>query len=322
MTSTNQSQSSKNRSIWIKLIKLAVVVLIIYFAYRHLDKNWQDVIAYDWSLNIWLLLLSVVLHLLTLVLLSYIWCFLIQAFGFRVRLIHAFKIAYITNLGRYVPGKILPVLGMSYYAKKLGISEENSVTSWIIAMIFNLPSAFMASFVCILIAPDSFIGSLNKYLDWTVYLVMVIVFVASLALIIIPNKIFLIVNILLKKFKRPTINLQINLKTALIVYLGYFICWLLFGFSFYVFLLAITGNFDLSMITAIGTFIIAYQIGYLAFFAPGGIGVRELIITSILTASLGPIAAGVAVAARVWNLIVEICAFVIALLIKIPSKLK
>ena len=74
------------------------------------------------------------------------------------------------------------------------------------------------------------------------------------------------------------------------------------------------------MIPSIGAFIIAYQLGYLAFFAPGGIGVRELVLTTILVPFLGPIAASVSIAARLWNMTTEIIAALICTLIKFPKK--
>ena len=46
---------------------------------------------------------------------------------------------------------------------------------------------------------------------------------------------------------------------------------------------------------------------------------RELILTAILTPYFGPIAAGISVAARVWNLIAEISVSLIALKIKKPQ---
>ena len=66
-------------------------------------------------------------------------------------------------------------------------------------------------------------------------------------------------------------------------------------------------------------FVLSYQIGYLAFFSPGGLGVRELVMSTLLAPSLGPIAVGVAVAARLWNFIAEALAVLIAWLIRFPD---
>jgi len=93
-----------------------------------------------------------------------------------------------------------------------------------------------------------------------------------------------------------------------------------YGFAFWLFVGSITGEQNLPVLPIMASFIIAYQIGYLAFFAPGGIGVRELVLSVILSPYLGVISAGIAVAARIWNLTSEVIAAIMALIIKLPAK--
>ena len=311
---------NKVKSLLFLILKIVLLAIVCYYVYKQFSTYWSEIVAYDWTINYAYLIGSIVLHLVTFVCFSKVWCILIEAFGFQVKLSHAFKISYITSLGRYIPGKLWPVVGMSYLAKQLDISEENAVASWIVALIFTLPSAFLASIVCILVTPDVFMDSLINKLDWTMYLMAILIFLSSLLLVFKPNLIFSLMNILLKKLKRPVINLKISLAVAVKVYFGYFICWLLFGFSFWVFILSITHGTDIPMIPSIGAFIIAYQLGYLAFFAPGGIGVRELVLTTILSPYLGALAASISIAARLWNMTAEIISALIALRIKFPKK--
>ncbi|MCK4572859.1 MAG: hypothetical protein KAU36_00740, partial [candidate division Zixibacteria bacterium] len=79
---------------------------------------------------------------------------------------------------------------------------------------------------------------------------------------------------------------------------------------------AVMDNPAVPVIAGIGAFVLAYEIGYLTVFAPGGLGARELVLITVLTPFLGPVAAGMAVAARIWNLVTEFIAALIALLIK------
>ncbi len=319
-----ESNASNNRTKKIALtaLKLVLLIIVFYFIFRQFDTYWSDLVAHEWSVNFTLLALSIFLHLVALLLFSSVWSILIKAFGFTVKLKHAFKISYITSLGKYIPGKLWPIVGMSFLAKQLNISEENAIASWIIAMIFYLPSAFLASFLCILATPEIFTDHLKEYLDWTIYLMALVVFVVSLLLIIKPNMIFSIINIILRKLKRPLINLNLNIKTALKIYTGYMVCWIVFGFSFWLLIISISPSSDVPIIPSMVAFIFAYQLGYLAFFAPGGIGVRELVLTTILLPYIGPIAASISIAARIWNMITEIVAAVICLIIKFPKQEK
>ena len=48
-------------------------------------------------------------------------------------------------------------------------------------------------------------------------------------------------------------------------------------------------------IASIGIFCLAYQVGYLTLFAPGGFGPRELVMGALLTPYFGPIAPAIAI---------------------------
>jgi hypothetical protein len=158
------------------------------------------------------------------------------------------------------------------------------------------------------------------YLGAGMYIASIVIFIISLSLIFIPNRALLLFNIFLKLIKRPEIAFDLSIPTALKIYIGYFICWIVYGFSFWLFINSITSGENLPVLAAIAAFVIAYQIGYLAVFAPGGVGVRELVLAIILTPYLGPIAAGIAIAARIWNLVTEIISALISWSIRFPDK--
>ena len=105
-------------------LKLILVVILLYFISKQVAHHWNAIIDYDWTINPWLLALSVVSHAVTFVLFSKVWCFIISGFGYRVKVRHGFKLAYISNLGRYLPGKFWTIFGMAYLARRLGIKEE------------------------------------------------------------------------------------------------------------------------------------------------------------------------------------------------------
>ena len=303
----------------IKIVKYLILAVVLYFVYQAFASNWDEVSNFDWQINFWLLLLSIIAHLVTFALFSEVWCILMRGFGFTIKLHHSFKISYIANLGRYLPGRIWPVFGMAYLAKQLGIKEQESVTSWIIVQIFAIPSAFIVGTGALLLSPDNISMNLSSFMGIGFYIFTLAVFILSLLIIFTPELMFKLFNHFLIKIKREPINFQIKISTAIRIFVGYMICWIFYGFSFWLFIVSISGNFDLPLTGAIGTFALAYQIGYLSIFAPGGIGVREYIIKLLLTPFIGPVAVGVAIAARLWNMLTEILAALIALMIKLPK---
>ncbi|MDH4156497.1 MAG: flippase-like domain-containing protein [candidate division Zixibacteria bacterium] len=300
-------------------LKVLLAATVIYFAGRQLVGNWAQIADYEWKINPFLLVLSVVLHLVTFVAMSRTWCLLMNAFGFRIPLKSGFKVAYIANLGRYIPGKIWPVFGMIYLLKQIDVNKETAFTSWGIATILGLPPAFLVGVIAIAFRPEMVSGSLSGGLGIGPVLALVATLALSLVLILAPDKTTVLINWVTKLLRRPSVNFRLDKKVALQVYLGYFVSWILYGASFYTFVNAIMTDPGVPVVAGIGSFALAYLIGYLAVFSPGGLGAREWVLTTLLTPFLGPVAAGVAVAARVWNLIVEFIAAAIALVVKLEK---
>lgn len=314
------SNDKKSTPLYIHIIKYVVLVIVLYFVYQAFENNWDEIKSFEFSLNIWLLLLSIAAHLVTLGMFSKVWCILMKGFGFDVSFAHAFKISYIANLGRYLPGRIWPVFGMAYLAKKIGIDEQYSVTSWAVVQLFAIPSAFLVGVVSLFFIDEYISVSLSSFLGIGFYIFAGGITLVSFMLIFFPQFIFKLFNILLIKIKREPINFQLPITMALKLYLGYALCWIAYGFSFWLFIVSITGNYELPIIGAIGAFALAYQIGYLAIIMPGGIGVRELVLVTLLNPFFGAAAATIAVAARIWNMLTEISAALIAWAIKLDKK--
>ena len=300
-------------------LKIFLIAIILYFVGIQLSNNIDVIKNYQWSIDPLWIIISIIAHLITLLSFSKVWCFLISGFGYNVPLKYAFKISYITNLGRYIPGKIWPIFGMAYYAKKIKIPEQTAIASWTIAMLFALPSAFFVVFAGMLIKPGFVEFLLPEEYKAIFYIFALFTFFASLILIIKPKTVFKLYNLLLRLLKKSKVNFKLSPLLALKIFLGYSVCWIFYGISFYFLLKSLGPTIGIDIFQPIIIFVLAYQIGYLAFFAPGGIGVRELVLTKGLASFFGDVAIGVSIVARIWNLIVEIISALIALIIKIEN---
>ena len=135
-------------------------------------------------------------------------------------------------------------------------------------------------------------------------------------LIFAPQPIIRLANFFLKKFGRKPANFALDKRVALQIFVGYFCGWILFGLAYWLMLRSVLGDSAPSIIASVGLYNVAYQIGYLALFAPGGLGPREWIMGSLLTPLVGPIGPALAGLARFWSVLVDSLAAVIALIIR------
>lgn len=304
------------KTLFKEVLKYSLAIIIIYFAGRQLAIGWNEVKLYNWEISISVIACSVVLHIITFILFSKAWCVLIRAFGFNVSLKHGFKIAYIANLGRYIPGKVWPVLGIAYYLRKININLETAIASWGIATILGLPPAFIVGSITVYYYPKMLNGVFASDYTYGTTLLLIATVAFSAIVVFIPKYTILIYNMILRLFIKPPIRFKLSRKVALQVYLWYLLSWVSYGLAFYVFTAGIMEIAEVPPFAGIGSFVLAYVIGYLAFFSPGGLGAREIVLTSILSPFLGSAAVGLAVAARLWNLVNEILAAAIAFSIK------
>lgn len=304
------------RVLW-RITQVILIGVIFYFLGKQLVDNWGKVAAYRWQVNYPLLTLATVLCVFTFFIMSSVWRLIILSLGKHIGNTKAFKISYIANLGRYIPGKIWQMFGMIMLAKKEGITEEEAVTSFGLTQLFAVPSGLLCGVVFLALSPGGFNDyAKTPYMSAGLKIVGAAILLVSLLTVLYPQRMEALLNRIFVLFKRKAIRLEINKSLAAAIYGGYFLGWSLYGLSFWVFVKGVTVQ-AAPLFPVIGLFVIAYQIGYLAIFAPGGIGPREAVMTLLLAPFFGPaVAAALALASRLWLIIVEAIAALIALKIK------
>jgi hypothetical protein len=90
---------------------------------------------------------------------------------------------------------------------------------------------------------------------------------------------------------------------------GNIVAWLLYGAAFQLFVFGLLGTASGGYAEYLAAYTISYIVGYLAIFAPAGIGARELAMVTVLTAAAlttGPEAALVVLTSRVWLTLLEV----------------
>jgi uncharacterized membrane protein YbhN (UPF0104 family) len=92
---------------------------------------------------------------------------------------------------------------------------------------------------------------------------------------------------------------------------GYLVNWLVLGVAFR--LLADGLGLDVPLLLGTSAFAAAYLLGYLALFAPAGLGIREGFLVAFLGPSVGPgPALTLAAAQRVWMTLAELLGAAVA----------
>jgi uncharacterized membrane protein YbhN (UPF0104 family) len=289
------------RTTW-RVIQVALVVALVGFAGWHLWRQWTTAAAGDYQFDVrpvWLLFASLVV-LGTYALLIETWRQVLRRLGARVPFGPAARVWFVSNLGKYVPGKIWQVTAMTVMIGKYGVPVAVSGASAIVMTIANVASGFAIILLTSTTAVRELAGDSDALLVAAVGLGVCLAAIPMLARQW---------NNLAVRLGREQLTVSVPMSTVWLAVAGCAVSWILYGIAFQMFVRALLGTTVGSTSAYIAAYALSYLIGYLAVFAPGGIGARELVLTTLLV-PLGlanpPQAALITVGSRLWLTVLEI----------------
>lgn len=213
----------------------------------------------------------------------------------------------LTVFAKYIPGKILVIVGRSLYiSEKYTIDKGKCTYASIQTQLFTLLVGFI-------------FGSIILYYieNTTYYVIGVLSMILILSALLFSYQFWKVFHKFLEKiFKRDFELTVIPSNLISRISISFIVNWLLWSLAFYFFVSALSLE---SVNVILGfTFPFAATFAIIAFFAPGGLGVREgLISMSLILCGLNEVSAlSIAVSSRLWFLIGEVFLFFIALYLK------
>ena len=292
-------------------IKYGFVIVAIAFMAYYLGKNWSALKNYEWHFNIASLLISMFLLWLgiaiSIVLFTLIFRWLLKV---DIKFCQVFKMYNITNIGRYIPGKFWSVMGVFYFTNKMGISKKQTMMAIIINEISSKGSALLIG-----LGYFFFSSHYSKFM-------LPMAGLLALALIVLhPRILGWLVNLILKILRKELITIDIGYFKIISVFILYASVWLFCGLGFFFMVSSFTNIQVNNLYKFITIFPFSIVVGYIALFSPGGIGIREGIITAMLAEFISAdIAFAAALLQRIWFLMVEALNFGISVLMPIRFK--
>jgi uncharacterized membrane protein YbhN (UPF0104 family) len=293
-----------------RILRITLQLALIGFVGWYLRVHWADyrnVFAQatpDWSA----LVLSSFFVLVAYVVLIQTWRQVVVAWGERLDFASAMRIWFVSNLGKYVPGKVWSIAAMGSLAQEQGISPVAAVGSSIVVQLVNVVTGFGVFFLAgaraMSIPAGAVVGAilLGAGLFGSPWLVPVAVRAIN-------------------RFTRRQIDLPFLPHRAIWwAAAGTTLAWLFYGLAFELFAWGVSGNnVHGTMANWTAVFIGSYLLGFIAVFAPGGAGVREVAMAEALQRSglaVGAMAALLVAASRIWLTVLEVVPGVLFLLVR------
>ena len=303
----------KTKKFLIRSAQVIIILLIFYFLIKALVSNWTQVKDFDWKFNYSLLTISFVIQILTLLWLLKIWKWILRKTGASIPFRKLFRAWFISNLGKYIPGKVWQFLGMLFLLEKEGVPKKNTFSTGVLGQTLSVISGLLIA--ALFLGSDVYSGILSR--NPVLMMILIAFFMGVLALIFYPKLLERIINFGLRILKKDQILLDLSSKNIFLYILSYCLAWFSFGLAFTIFIKAFTPA-PLGIYPGLtGAFAFSFNIGFLALFAPGGIGVREGVLVLLLESYFpAPVAILISILSRLWISVVEVLCFLIALPLK------
>ncbi|MFN2564275.1 MAG: lysylphosphatidylglycerol synthase domain-containing protein [Gemmatimonadaceae bacterium] len=260
---------------------------VIWFAYRALRGSWDELrrqplpadIGWGWAAA------SAATFLLAYLVLIQTWRAILTSWDTGLPFLAAARIWMVSNLGRYVPGKVWQIAAMGVLAQRAGVSPLAASGSAVLGTAVNIAAGFlivMATGWRLLAVPHAGAPAVAAG----------IVLAVAVALIAVPWVAPGAVRVA-ERAAGTSLTLKMPPRRAVMyAVVGNIIAWIFYGIAFQLLARAIWGSAGGGLSAYVAVYTLSYLVGYLVLPAPAGVGFREASMITLMPA------AGLATAAQ------------------------
>lgn len=285
------------KALWWSL-QLAVAGIVVWFAWSAIVRDWTEFRSMRISLSLqfgWIAA-SVLAVLLSYVVSVEAWRRVLAGWNQHLAYGRAVQIWLVANLGRYLPGKVWSVAGLMVLAQRAGVAAWAAGASAFAIQAVAIGTAV----VLVAAATPGATSPLRLAAAALASVIMIAILSWGRAMRLLAKA--------AGKGGTPQIEPLPAAAVAWSSALGV-IAWMAHGAAFWFLARGLGLQGDLSLITAAGVFPLGYLLGLLALFAPGGVGVREVVLIGLLAPVLGSgPAVALSIASRILLTVTEVVA--------------
>jgi hypothetical protein len=293
-----------SRRAGVVLAQLAAGAIVVWFLARYVLRYWDELRRAPEAIAIHPgpLAAAAAIILGTYALLIVAWDAVVRGWGERLPYRDAARIWCLSNLAKYVPGRVWQIAGMAAMAERAGVSPWAAAGSAIVVQLLNICAGTL---VTVLFAP----GFGHPLLIAASGLLTA----GCAALLTWPAGAAAASRLLNRLTGRGVELRAVRPGPLLLAAAITAVQWVAYGWALHLTVRGLTGH-DVDLLTSIGVFTGSYVVGLINVLTSAGLGTREVILVAWLTGPLGPAAAAVVTAgSRILMTATELLAALITL---------
>ena len=280
-------------------IQVVVAAAVVWFAAGTITEQWRRTreAGFGFEPRWWLIAASGLIVLGTYALLIQTWRVMVSSWGSSISWHEAARIWFVSNLGKYVPGKVWQVVAMGAMAQRAGVSPVAASGSAVVINVVNL----LAGVGVVGLTGASLLGRPTVVLAVTLLVAVGVLFAPT----VLPLTIRLGERLVGRSFPMP----RLPRRPIWIAGAASILAWILYGVAFWLLAMGVAPATMGALQSYIAAFTASYILGYVTLFAPGGLGVRDISLAAFLDQlhlTSGGAGVLIAVASRLWLSVLEI----------------
>ena len=214
--------------------------------------------------------------LLALIVNAMSWRAVMRSIGLTATVPESLRVFLLSQVGKYIPGSVWPVLAQAEFARDHGVSRARAMTGSIVAMVVGVVTSGVVGSLGLLLSVP---GALVEY--WWVLLIA-----AGLATLLVPPVLARVVALAFRITKRTEQPVHIGAGPLLASAAWSVLMWLLLGLQAWLLLRQLAPG--AGFVLATGAFAFAWLVGFLVVIAPAGVGAREAALVLALSTVAEP----------------------------------
>ena len=299
---------------WRRYLRHALAVLFIGAAFFFLGLtiagNLEELRAFPWTVRPGMLLVSLLALVGAFLWGIYVWQVILRHFGAPAAYGPLARIWFVSNLGKYIPGKIWQLVGVAQMGTSSGLSPMLAVTSLLLQMVFAVVGG--CAVIALFLPGDApYGGTWLEILRWSL--------LPAALLLVHPRILSPALGIVRRITRQELAPWRGSWFDGVMLLLLSVISWVIYGAAFHLFLAALVPVPIELFGPLVAMNALAFLVGYAVFITPAGLGAKEGALAALLAIYLPvPVAASVAIVARLWTVAGEVVPALILLPFRPP----
>jgi uncharacterized membrane protein YbhN (UPF0104 family) len=261
-----------------RVTRVVFIAVTVGLALWAVAARWSEVVDAFGRLDPFWVVVAFAATAVNLVFVGFMWRTALHDLGAgsatpRLGLLAAFRVFFVGQLGKYLPGSVWPIVVQAELASEHGVPRRRTATATVVSILVAVTAA-----IIVVLATLPFVhGVLPPGFGWAVLLII------PLALVLSPPVFGTLADRALKLAGREPLERRTSVRGTIRSVGWAMLSWTACGLQIWALCVPLGAPRDLeTLVLVTGGYALAWTVGFVVVIAPAGAGAREVALAAVL----------------------------------------